>query len=129
MCQIADNDDYLSRSPCNCDMPMRIHLRCYVHVLDSICTACGCQMKPVVINGKGRIVEFTNPKDSNYYLQYFVNRDLYIHGTLSMYEEGTRMAKYTYRNNILDGQSVIYDKNGDIKKIQYYQGGKLAGRS
>ncbi len=110
MCQTADNDHYLTISPCNCESPMRIHLRCYIHVLDSICAACGSQMKPVVVDGKGRIVEFYDKNDSDNYIHYYVDRNLSINGQLTVYKQGVRTAKYTYKNNILDEKSITYYK-------------------
>ncbi len=124
MCQRADNDDYLTRSPCNCESPMRIHLRCYVHVLDSICAACGAQMKPVIVDGKGRVAEFIDLEDSSKYLHYYIDRNLTINGILTQYHQGYRVAKYTYKNSILDGKSITYNKDGTISKIEYHHGSR-----
>lgn len=127
VCGIANNNEYLTKSPCNCDVPPSVHLQCYIHVHNSMCSACGSFLKPVLINGRGRVAEFYDPADSDNYIHYSINRDLYIDGTMNIYKHSKRIAKQTYKNNILDGKSIKYYRNGDIGLIESYKDGHRHG--
>ena len=127
VCQITNNDYYLSKSPCNCDIPIRVHLRCYVHIHDSICMVCGALMHPVIVTEKGRVVEFMDPTNSDKYVHYYINKHLHLDGTMTVYEEGGKIAKQTYKSDQLNGQSINYYKNGTISAIGYFKDGKRHG--
>ncbi len=123
VCQVANDEEYLSRSPCNCDVPIRIHLLCYMHVHDSICAACGTQMRPVIVNEKGHVLEFYDPDDSDNYVHYFINKNLQINGRMTIYKQKCRVAKQTYKDDQLNGPFIHYYKNLAISAIGYNKDG------
>ncbi|MGC8701319.1 MAG: toxin-antitoxin system YwqK family antitoxin, partial [Thermoplasmata archaeon] len=41
------------------------------------------------------------------------------------YENGNIHMKANYKNNKLDGEFIVYDKNGEIKEHRIYKDGKV----
>jgi antitoxin component YwqK of YwqJK toxin-antitoxin module len=46
----------------------------------------------------------------------------------SYYKNGQKEYKATYFNSMLDGETISWDENGDVKSISYYLAGELHGK-
>jgi antitoxin component YwqK of YwqJK toxin-antitoxin module len=127
----TENNVYVKEpSPCICKGSNVIHTICFQNILKSsrICTICKTKYNLAYLPKRNGLELITKMEINGNTIEYTINEKGEKHGTYKIKnKEGRTISIHSYINDIMEGPSIEYYENGQIKSVYKCRNNRIEG--